>query len=369
MSTTPAFSTMSRDASRPRRTRRRRSSPGRRPPSRRSARATGAPPTRECSPTGRTRRCCRRARRRAGAPAAKSRAMPTTCAIPPGSVCTLYVRSSSRIGSPPPRGASRPSPSRSIIWPAWPLPGDEQHLADTRQLQELQRVVDHRPAPDREQVLVRDARQLAQARRLAAGADEALRLHARDAKRRQWRAGLGASCAPVLATRGGPRFSAPAHRVLPGQRRSRRTAPRRGPRDHPEEPLGVEGQEQQRPHAGDRSRHTSDPSRRKGGTRHGEDQDEPHAVDGRAQAVRPACDDRSRASRGSPRSVRRRPQHLRPDVQGPRDQGQGGEGLREGLPEAAPVPRVRPLGGVRQAQGHARRRATRRGTASSCSPE
>ena len=58
------------------------------------------------------------------------------------------------------------------------LPGDEEDVADPGQLQQLERVVDHRPAPDRQQVLVRDARQLAQARRLAAGADEALRLHA-----------------------------------------------------------------------------------------------------------------------------------------------------------------------------------------------
>ena len=103
---------------------------------------------------------------------------PTTCAMPPGSVCTLYVRSSSRIGSPPPRGASRPSPSRSIIWPGVALAGDEEDVPDPRQLEQLERVVDHRPAADREQVLVRDARQLAEARRLAAGADEALRLHA-----------------------------------------------------------------------------------------------------------------------------------------------------------------------------------------------
>ena len=53
------------------------------------------------------------------------------------------------------------------------LPGDEQHLADADPLQQLQRVVDHRPAADREQVLVGDARQLLEPRRRAACADEA----------------------------------------------------------------------------------------------------------------------------------------------------------------------------------------------------
>ena len=49
------------------------------------------------------------------------------------------------------------------------LAGDEQHLAHAGALQELQRVIDHRPAADRQQVLVRDARQLLEARRVAAG--------------------------------------------------------------------------------------------------------------------------------------------------------------------------------------------------------
>ena len=62
--------------------------------------------------------------------------------------------------------------------PGVPLPGDEEHVGDPGELKELERVVDHRPAPDRQQVLVRDAGQLAEAGRLAAGADEALRLHA-----------------------------------------------------------------------------------------------------------------------------------------------------------------------------------------------
>ena len=51
-------------------------------------------------------------------PCAKSRAMPTTCAMPPGCVCTLYVRSSEISGRSVPRAARRPSPSRSIICPA-----------------------------------------------------------------------------------------------------------------------------------------------------------------------------------------------------------------------------------------------------------
>ena len=57
------------------------------------------------------------------------------------------------------------------------LAGDEQHLAHADPLQQLQRVVDHRPAADRQQVLVRDARQLLEPRRRPACADEAL--HAR----------------------------------------------------------------------------------------------------------------------------------------------------------------------------------------------
>ena len=107
--------------------------------------------------------------------------MPTTCAMPPGSVCTLYVRSSSRIGSPPPRGREPPVAEQVDHLAGVALARDEEDVADPRELEELERVVDHRPAPDRQQVLVRDARQLAEARRLAAGADEALRLHARDA--------------------------------------------------------------------------------------------------------------------------------------------------------------------------------------------
>ena len=60
-----------------------------------------------------------------------------------------------------------------------PLPRHDQHVLDARQLQELERVVDHRPAADREQVLVRDARQLTEPRRLAARSDDSFRPHER----------------------------------------------------------------------------------------------------------------------------------------------------------------------------------------------
>ena len=41
------------------------------------------------------------------------------------------------------------------------LPGDDQHLPDARLLEQLERVVDHRPAADGGPVLVRHTRQLA----------------------------------------------------------------------------------------------------------------------------------------------------------------------------------------------------------------
>ena len=58
------------------------------------------------------------------------------------------------------------------------LAGDDHHLPDAGELQQLQRVIDHRPAADRQQVLVDDARQLAEPRRLAACRDQSLDLHA-----------------------------------------------------------------------------------------------------------------------------------------------------------------------------------------------
>ena len=64
-------------------------------------------------------------------------------------------------------------------WPACCWPVTTQHLAHAHSLQELERVIDHRPLTDRQQVLVGDARQLGEARRVAAGADETF--HAADA--------------------------------------------------------------------------------------------------------------------------------------------------------------------------------------------
>ena len=64
-----------------------------------------------------------------------------------------------------------------------PLAGDDEHLADAGELEQLQRVVDHRPAADRQQVLVRDTRQLAEPRRLSSCADQSL--HGADANRDQ----------------------------------------------------------------------------------------------------------------------------------------------------------------------------------------
>ena len=54
------------------------------------------------------------------------------------------------------------------------LPGHEQHLSHPDALQELERVVDHRPPPHRQKVLVRHARQLFEPRCSATCADEPL---------------------------------------------------------------------------------------------------------------------------------------------------------------------------------------------------
>ena len=59
------------------------------------------------------------------------------------------------------------------------LAGDEEHLAHADALQQLERVVDHRPAPDRQQVLVRDSGELREPRGAATGGNEAF--HAVDA--------------------------------------------------------------------------------------------------------------------------------------------------------------------------------------------
>src|SRR5581483_11231242 len=64
----------------------------------------------------------------------------------------------------------------------------DQHLAHADALQELERVVDHRPAADRQQVLVRDARQLLEPGRGAACGDQALHAGA-DATASTWPSG------------------------------------------------------------------------------------------------------------------------------------------------------------------------------------
>ena len=56
------------------------------------------------------------------------------------------------------------------------LAGHEQHLGHPGELEQLERVVDHRPAADRQQVLVGHAGQLAEPRRLAARRDQAFHL-------------------------------------------------------------------------------------------------------------------------------------------------------------------------------------------------
>ena len=58
--------------------------------------------------------------------------------------------------------------------PGVPLAGHDEDLPDPGKLQELERVVDHRPTPGGQQVLVRDARQLAEPRRFSPSADQSL---------------------------------------------------------------------------------------------------------------------------------------------------------------------------------------------------
>ncbi len=54
------------------------------------------------------------------------------------------------------------------------LAGDDQDLAHADALEQLQRVIDHRPAADGQQVLVRHARQLGEPRRVPTGGDQSL---------------------------------------------------------------------------------------------------------------------------------------------------------------------------------------------------
>ena len=72
-----------------------------------------------------------------------------------------------------------------------PKPIRQANLAHSRRgviraLQQLQRVVDHRPVADRQEVLVRDARQLFEARRVAAGGDEPFHAGDPTASRATW---------------------------------------------------------------------------------------------------------------------------------------------------------------------------------------
>ena len=86
--------------------------------------------------------------------------MPTTCAIPPG--LDLHLVGEVEVEQHLVAAARLDAPVAEQVdeLPRVLLPRDEQHLAHADALQQLQRVVDHRPAPDRQQVLVRDARQL-----------------------------------------------------------------------------------------------------------------------------------------------------------------------------------------------------------------
>ncbi len=185
----------------------------------------GSPPTRGCSRTARTRRCCRRARPRAALPPAKSSRHADDLRDAAGLRLDLVgeIELEDRIAAAA-WGESAVAEEIDHL-PRVALPRDEEHVGDPGQLEELERVVDHRPAPDREQVLVRDARQLAEARRLAAGADEALRLHAgmlSDARRGRATAASARARARLAASP----FSARAHRVLLEQLRPTRRASR-----------------------------------------------------------------------------------------------------------------------------------------------
>ncbi len=103
------------------------------------------------------------------------------------------------------------------------LAGHEQHLADPEPLQELERVVDHRPAADRQQVLVRDARQLLETRRLAAGADQTLHDGDRHTPARCY---SGATAGfPWLVERRGPNAHEPRERSAAATSSSGRGSP------------------------------------------------------------------------------------------------------------------------------------------------
>ena len=109
-----------------------------------------------------------------GSPPAKSSAMPTTSAMPPG--CGLHLVGEIELEQRRVAVAHRQVAVAEQVdhLPRVALAGDDEHLADPGELQQLQRVVDHRPAADRQQVLVGDARQLPEPRRLSSCADESL---------------------------------------------------------------------------------------------------------------------------------------------------------------------------------------------------
>ena len=83
-----------------------------------------------------------------------------------------------RIGAP---ALAHPAVAEQVDHlPRMALAGDDHHLLDAGELEQLQRVEDHRPVAHREQVLVDDARQLTQPGRLAPGRDQSLCPHAAD---------------------------------------------------------------------------------------------------------------------------------------------------------------------------------------------
>ena len=112
--------------------------------------------------------------------------------------------------------------------PACCLPGHEQHLAHPDPLEELERVVDHRPAADREQVLVRDARQLLEPRRRPACADQSLHrpgrcYSQRAGAERAWcvSSGEGGTRTSRAGARGSHQFQRPRIAIMLGTRMQR----------------------------------------------------------------------------------------------------------------------------------------------------
>ena len=82
---------------------------------------------------------------------------------------------------------------------------DDHHLADAHLAQRLDRVIDHRPVVDRQQVLVRDTRQRSEARAVAAGEDQSLHDADELAEPRSRMAASSSVCAHVDAAIHEPR--------------------------------------------------------------------------------------------------------------------------------------------------------------------